>query len=615
MHTRVSGFLFTLTFLFTFMISGCDAPSDPAGNTGKPVPATDTTTATENTQPVAKDAVASAHPLATDAGMEILAQGGNAFDAAIAVAAVLGVVEPYSAGIGGGGFWLVHKANDDRDIMIDAREKAPLAAHRDLYLDSDGNVDRNKATHTPLAAGIPGQPAAFVHLAENYGALPLAKSLEKAIQYARNGFTADEVYLGRARHKKDIFERYPESLKIFMNGGELKEGDRITQSDLANTLTLLAEQGFAGFYQGQLAQTLVDGVTQAGGIWSLEDLKNYNIVEREPVRATYGNATVISAAPPSSGGIAIAQMFQMLNNLRLEESSGVKRTHLLVEVMRRAYRDRAEHLGDPDFHKVPTDKLLDPIYNQGLVDNLSHNHATPSSDLPPAVPSPSGDNTTHISILDRHGNYVSATLSINTSFGTGFTVPGTGVLLNNEMDDFSAKPGSPNAYGLVGNEANAIEPGKRPLSSMTPSFMEMNTDQGKQIAILGTPGGSRIITMVFLGMLEAVAGKPPKDWVARPRFHHQYLPDTLFFEKDAFTEEEQAELAKLGHNLKELDRQYGNMHAILWHQENGKVQAAADPRNIGKASVAGETTEQTAPGAAGSSSATEETAAKQPADE
>ena len=586
------GFLSALCLWFCVMISGCDSPVETAGNE---TTATATTTASDTAAPTekqpaltAKDAVASAHPLATDAGMAILANGGNAFDAAIAVASVLGVVEPYSAGMGGGGFWLIHEAASGKNIMIDARETAPLAAHRDLYLDDNGEVDRDKATHTPLAAGIPGQPAAFVHLAERYGRLPLQASLEKAIAYARDGFTVDDIYLQRAERKREVFERYPESLRIFMNGGTLKAGDTITQSDLARTMTALAEQGMAGFYQGDVAEKLVQGVKEAGGIWSLEDLAKYRIVEREPIRAQYRNASIISAAPPSSGGIAIAQMFLMLKDLQLDGADPVQQTHLLVEVMRRAYRDRAEHLGDPDFHEVPVARLLDPLYNQSLVDNLSHNHATPSSDLPPAVPASSGDNTTHLSILDRYGNYVSATLSINTSFGTGFTVPGTGILLNNEMDDFSAKPGSPNAYGLVGNEANAIEPGKRPLSSMTPSFLELDTDKGKQVAILGTPGGSRIITMVFLGMLEAIAGKPPRDWVARPRFHHQYLPDKLFFEKDAFSEAEQSRLAALGHTLHELDRQYGNMHGILWKQQSGEVLAAADPRGIGTARVSGE---------------------------
>lgn len=571
-----------LAIAFSVVLSACDSPSQPSDTTQPANQAASQPTV------VAQDAVASAHPLATDAGKAILEQGGNAFDAAIAVAAVLGVVEPYSAGIGGGGFWLIHRASDGKNVMIDAREKAPMSAHRDMYLNAKGEVDRDKALRTPLAAGIPGQAAAFVHLAENYGALPLSESLTQAIHYAESGFPVDEVYLSRARHKQEVFQRYPESLKIFMNGGELKLGDRIQQQDLAKTLAALAEKGFAGFYQGDLAAKLVAGVQAGGGIWSLEDLANYQVVERKPIRIRYQNATIISAPPPSSGGIAIAQMFRMLNSLQLHNLDKTAKTHLLVEVMRRAYRDRAEHLGDPDFHQVPTEKLLDPIYNEGLVDNLSHNHATPSSDLRPAVPPPSGDNTTHISVLDRYGNYVSATLSINTSFGTGYTVPGTGVLLNNEMDDFSAKPGSPNAYGLVGNEANAIAPGKRPLSSMTPSMMELQTDTGDQVAILGTPGGSRIITMVFLGMLEALAGKPPSDWVSRPRFHHQYLPDKVFFEKDGFDKTTQQALSALGHELQEIDRHYGNMHAILWQKDSGKVMAAADPRHIGKAWVQGD---------------------------
>ncbi|MCG8316321.1 MAG: gamma-glutamyltransferase [Pseudomonadales bacterium] len=582
-HLHFSGRILATWILLSALalLSGCDSPNEPA--------ASDTDTPPKHSLIRSKNAVASAHPLATEAGMEILANGGNAFDAAIAVAAVLGVVEPYSAGIGGGGFWLIHRASDGKQVMIDAREKAPLAASREMYLNTQGDVDRDRATHTPLAAAIPGQAAAFVHLAEHYGALPLNKSLSAAIGYAKQGFTADPVYVARAEGKLEVFQRYPESLNILMNGGSLKTGDRIQQKDLGDTLSLLAKQGFDGFYKGERAQLMVASVRAAGGIWSLEDLAGYQVVEREPIKVAYQNAVIVSAPPPSSGGVAIAQMFNMLSHLNLSHRDEIQRTHLMVEVMRRAYRDRAEYLGDPDFHPVPLDKLLDARYNESLIDNLSHNHATLSSDLKPAVSPPSGDNTTHISILDKDGNYVSATLSINTSFGSGFTVPGTGILLNNEMDDFSAKPGSPNAYGLIGNEANAIEPGKRPLSSMSPSFVELSDAQGnRHIAILGTPGGSRIITMVFLGMLEAIAGKPPKDWVARPRFHHQYLPDKLFFEDHAFNEAQQTRLQALGHQLHPIARRYGNMHGILWNQNSGEVLAAADPRNLGKAMVEGE---------------------------
>ncbi|PIE41855.1 MAG: gamma-glutamyltransferase [Gammaproteobacteria bacterium] len=569
---------FWIVILCAWLVAGCDQQaSETAQTTTPPV--------------IAQDAIASAHPLATQAGMQILANGGNAFDAAIAVAAVLGVVEPYSAGIGGGGFWLIHRASDGKEVMIDAREKAPMAAHRDLYLNDANQVDRDKATNTPLAAGIPGQAAAFTHLAQHYGKLPLQASLAQAIEYAQHGFPADQLYVDRVQRKLAILQRYPESLKIFANGGQLEQGDIIRQTDLANTLTALAEQGFAGFYKGQVAQDLVAGVTANGGIWTLEDLAGYNIVERQPIRTrfTYNNqpVTLISAPPPSSGGIAIAQMFNMLSHLDLTPLNEVQQTHLIVEAMRRAYRDRAEHLGDPDFYPVPVEKLLNPTYIESLIDNLSHTHATASSDLAPAAPPPSGPNTTHLSVLDRYGNYVSATLSINLSFGSGFTVAKTGVLLNNEMDDFSAKPGSPNAYGLVGNAANAIEPGKRPLSSMTPSFMEFGEPGKQQIAILGTPGGSRIITMVFLGMLEALNGKPPEAWVARPRFHHQYLPDRLFFEEDAFSEQAQAGLTALGHQLHPIKRKYGNMQGILWDTANHHVSAASDPRNIGLAQVAG----------------------------
>ena len=524
-------------------------------------------------------AIASAHPLATQAGHEVLGQGGNAFDAAVAVSAALAVVEPYGSGIGGGGFWLLHRASDGREVMLDGRERAPLDAHRDLYLNDKGEVIPGLSIDGPLAAGIPGEPAALVHLSQHYGKLPLKISLAPAIRLAREGFAVDEHYRRMAGWRLEALKRYPASAAIFLHDGELPQvGHKIVQPDLADTLQLLADKGKAGFYAGELAQRLVAGVKAAGGIWRLEDLSEYKVVEREPIRGSYQGLRITSAAPPSSGGVALVTMLNILQGFNLPAVQEPLRTHLIVEAMRRAYRDRADYLGDPDFVDIPVDALTHPWYAAGLARDIQMHRATPSLGN---TSTEKGRDTSHFSILDAEGNRVAATLSINYPFGSCFTVEGTGVLLNDEMDDFSASPGVPNVYGLVGGEANAIAGGKRMLSSMSPTFVE----DGGRVAILGTPGGSRIITMLLLGILEMSEGKGVGAWVERPRFHHQYLPDQVQFEGDAFSEQLREQLSVMGHTLKPLESRYGNMQAILWDKRAGRVQAASDPRGIGKAEI------------------------------
>ena len=527
-------------------------------------------------------AVASAHPIATAAGHKILAQGGNAFDAAIAVSATLAVVEPYGSGIGGGGFWLLHRAKDQFEVMIDGREKAPAAAHRDMYLDEQGNVQKKLSLNGPLAAGIPGEPAALAHIAQHYGKLPLSQSLAPAIRAARKGFEVSPRYRKLAGFRLKAMQADPTTANIFLHQSEIPAlGHLIKQPELAHTLERLANHGKAGFYQGPIAKALVKGVRQAGGIWSEQDLKDYQVVERAPIQATINGLRISAAAPPSSGGIALVTMLNILSSYDLSQYSDAQQTHLIVEAMRRAYRDRAQHLGDPDFIDIPVAQLTHPFYADGLRNSLRLDRATASTELPGYHLQQDGRDTTHFSILDAEGNRVAATLSINYPFGAAFTPKGTGVLLNDEMDDFSAKPGIPNAYGLVGAEANAIAPGKRPLSSMTPTFLETDT----QVAILGSPGGSRIITMVLLGALEFMQNKPVNDWVSRPRFHHQFLPDSIQFEPNALDKETQQTLTGLGHKFKPMTRQYGNMQAILWDKQNSKVTAASDPRGEGLAEV------------------------------
>jgi len=527
-------------------------------------------------------AVASAHPQATAAGMDILSAGGNAFDAAVAVSAALAVVEPYSSGIGGGGFWLLHRASDGKQIMIDGRERAPLAAQRDLYLDEQGDVVPRLSMDGALAAAVPGEAAALVHLAEKYGLLPLAKSLAPAIQLAETGFEVDARYRRMAGFRQQVMQRYASSAKIFLHAGEVPAvGSVIRQADLAQTLRTLASKGRNGFYAGDVADRLVAGVRAEGGVWALEDLRQYRVVEREPVTFQYRNLRIVSAAPPSSGGVALATMLHILEAYDLARLDDADRAHVITEAMRRAYRDRAQYLGDPDFVAVPLQRLLHPWYAAGLRASIRADRATPSASLPGAVSSVGGADTSHFSVLDREGNRVAATLSINYPFGSGYVVPGTGVLLNDEMDDFSAKPGVPNAYGLVGAEANAIEPGKRPLSSMSPTFVE--SDEG--VAVLGTPGGSRIITMVLLGILDLDEGHKPQSWVSLPRFHHQFLPDMIQYEPGAFSQPVLEALEARGHHLEPLDNEYGNMQVIYWDYKNSRVEAASDPRGVGSAQV------------------------------
>ena len=523
-------------------------------------------------------AVASAHPLASEAGIAILDQGGNAFDAAVAVSAALGVVEPYGSGLGGGGFFLLHRADDDRRVLIDGRETAPGAADEDMYLDGDGEPIPGASRNGPLAAGIPGLPAALVHLAENYGRLSLAESLAPAIRYAEEGFPAHSWHVRRLERRGPSMNEA--AREVFLPGGEIpEEGGLIKQPDLGATLRTLAREGHNGFYRGPVARKLVEGVQRDGGIWSAEDLASYRVIEREPLMGTYRGVTIVTTPPPSAGGVALINMFNMLSGFDLESVDRVTRTHLLTEVMRRVYRDRAQYLGDPDFVPVPLELLLHPFYAAGQRASLRIDRATPSSSLPGIQPAGTGAGaqTSHFSVLDIEGNTVAATQSINFSYGSGYVAPGTGVLLNNEMDDFSMKPGLPNGYQLLSADANRIQPGKRMLSSMTPTIL--STEDGA--AILGTPGGSRIITMVFLASLAWIEGADATAMAANPRFHHQYFPDRILLEPDALTGEEQAALESMGHTLT-VDRQpLGNLQIVTWDRRTGAVDAASDPRGIG----------------------------------
>jgi gamma-glutamyltranspeptidase/glutathione hydrolase len=525
-----------------------------------------------------KAAIASAYPLASDAGKEILAKGGNAFDAAVAVAAALAVVEPSSSGLGGGGFFLIRRASDGHEVMIDLREMAPAAAHRDMYLDKEGNVVPGLSRDSALSAGIPGEPAGMAHLARKYGKLPLGVSLAPAIKLAREGFPLYTRLRGGMEFKKNAFLKTPDAARVFLVNGEVPPlGHVIRQPELADTLELLAKQGADGFYKGPFARKLADGVRRLGGIWTAEDLANYKVVEREPVIGHYRGARIVSGSPPTSGGVALVDALNILEGYDLGAVDKVTRTHLIVEAMRRVHRDRAVYLGDPDFTPVPIARLTNPDYAAGQRASIRMDRATPS-DMLPGVDAPSpGPSTTHFSVIDATGNMVAATITLNFFFGSGLMAPGTGILLNNQMDDFSAKPGVPNGFQLIGGDANAIAPKKRPLSSSTPTFVMAP----KGTMILGSPGGSYIIGMVLLGTINYMDGMNAQEVVSAPRFHHQFSPDVLQFETGALTPEETAELEKRGHKLREGTRRWGNMQAVVWDYASGKVEAASDPRGAG----------------------------------
>lgn len=528
-------------------------------------------------------AIASAHTLATQAGLQMIREGGNAFDAAVAVSAMLSVVEPISSGIGGGGFFLLHDAKTGRDVFVDAREIAPESATPAAYLDEKGELDRDRATNGPWSAGIPGLPAALVHLSEKYGRLPLSKTLAPAIRVARDGFEVyprlEKGYGGR----RAVMERYRGTREVFLaDGSPPKTGETLRQPDLARTLEGLAAQGFDGFYRGDVARRLLAAVKEEGGRWTAAELAGYRVREREPLRFEYRDWAITTAPPPSSGGVALAEMLQMLEGWDLAALEPARRTHLLVESMRRAYRDRTIFLGDPDFVKVPVERLTSPAYAAGWRASIHPDKALPS-ELLSGQPAPLEDEeTTHFSIIDSQGNRVSATQTINLVYGSGMVAPGTGVLLNNEMDDFALKPGTPNAFGVMGFEANAPKPGKRMLSSMTPSWIESDA----KLAVLGAPGGSRIITQVLLGILAYDAGMSAQQVAALPRIHHQWLPDAISAEPGALGPEVIAALKSMGHTVNAGESTWGNLQTVAWDKQAGTLSGGTDPRNpVGEAAV------------------------------
>ena len=511
--------------------------------------------------------VVSAHTLATKAGIDMLKAGGNAFDAAAATTLALGVVEPGSSGLGGGGFFLLYIAKENRYVMIDARETSPqLAGHGEVYK-SRSSIDGSQS------AGVPGIAAGVDHLVSRYGLLNRDRITRPAIVLARDGFEVSGRLQGMLRWRGKAFN--DTAKHIFLDHHIIK------QAALAETLERFAKGGAEEFYRGETAGRLVADMKRDGGLIRETDLAAYRIVEREPVSFDYQGVKVISAALPSSGGLTLAHIFGQLKSDDLKSLGKADRKHLLIEAMKRAYRDRNQYLGDRDYVQIPKD-YLEAQRLQHLRDSIEMKQATASKGF--AEPAGNGTDTTHFSIIDAEGNMVSATLSINYGFGSAYVSPSTGILLNDEMDDFATQPGKPNAYGLVQGKANAVAPGKRMLSSMTPTFVI----GPKRTFIVGTPGGSRIISMVLLAATGFMLDETdPKQWVDAPRYHHQFLPDVVQYEQGAFSADVADSLRKRGHQLKVMNRQYGNMHAILWQRQTGKLTGIADHRGEGKVGSVG----------------------------
>lgn len=522
--------------------------------------------------------VVTAHPEATRIGLDVLRSGGNAVDAAVAVQFALCVSFPYAGNIGGGGFMVLRMA-DGQATTLDFREKAPAAASRDMYLDSAGNVVPRLSSRGHLSAGVPGSVDGMVRAHAQYGTLPWARLVQPAIDLAEGGYVVTAHQADWLNKQKEEFQQYnPDSSYYLVKPGDLQwqEGERIVQPDLAATLKRIRDQGRAGFYEGETAALLLDEMRRGRGIITQADLDAYAAQWRAPVTGEYDDYRILSMGPPSSGGIVLLQMLGMVEEAPLDQwgLSDPRTYHRMVEAERRAFADRAEFLADPDYWDVPTEALLDEEYARRRMTSFDPAKAGDSDATGHGEPLKEGTETTHYSILDPMGNAVSITTTINSPYGSKVWVKGGGFLLNNEMDDFSAKPGVPNIYGLVGNEANAICAGKRMLSSMTPTIIEK---EGKVFMIVGTPGGSTIITSVFQCFLDvAEHGMTMQEAVDRPRFHHQWLPDKISIEPGALPWHVYAALSAIGHAI-EPRGPIGRVDAILVHPD-GRLEGAADPR-------------------------------------
>jgi len=523
--------------------------------------------------------VSSAHPLASQVGIDVLKMGGNAFDAAIAVHFTLSVVYPQAGNLGGGGF-VVYRLENGENGSLDFREKAPNKSSRDMYLtESDGEliVSNNKSRLGHLASGVPGSVDGMVELYDKFGSLDWEELINPSIEYANKGFNITEKQSVGLNNVKESLTKVNNKPIAFLKETKWKEGDLLIQKELAQTLTRIKNNKRDGFYIGETADMIVKEINEGGGIITHEDLKNYNSIWRDPIIGYYKSHKIISMGPPSSGGIALLQLLHGANQHNVESMAhnGTEYINTLTELESRVYADRASYLGDEDFYNVPKKSLIDKSYLDNKFNKIDKEVKTISSNIQSgSIQINESDETTHFSIIDKFGNAVAITTTINSSFGSKVVVDGAGFLLNNEMDDFSIKPGFPNMFGLVGGEANAIEPNKRMLSSMTPTIVEKNN---KPYLIVGTPGGSTIITSVFQTILNVIDfDMGMQEAVDANRFHHQWLPDALIVEKNTLSEEIKNSLNKLGHKIVERNS-IGRMDCILI-REDGSLEGGADKR-------------------------------------
>jgi gamma-glutamyltranspeptidase/glutathione hydrolase len=530
--------------------------------------------------------VSSQNAHASEVGARVLADGGSAVDAAVAVGFALAVTLPRAGNLGGGGFMLVHDAGSDETVAIDYREAAPRRAGRDMFLDEDGNVDKDKARFSHLSAGVPGTVAGLWRAHQDYGKLPWKRVVEPAIRLARDGFEVTYDLAGLLASRKDRLCRFEAACRYFYKpGGEPYEpGERLMQPDLADSLQAIAEYGPDAFYKGQIADKIVREMEKGGGFVDAESLAAYEPVVRDPARGTYRGYEVLTMPPPSSGGIHIVQMLNILENFPIAELGfgSADAIHVLAETARLAYADRSKHLGDPDYYDVPSDWLMSKAYAQRLAATIDMKRARPSSEVAPGVPpARESPDTTHFSVMDREGNVVSNTTTLNFSFGSGIAVAGGGFLLNNEMDDFSAKAGVPNAFGLLGGEANEIAGGKRPLSSMTPVIV---LDDGDAWFATGSPGGSRIITTVLQMVVNVIDHDMNiAEAEAAPRMHHQWYPDLLQLES-GFSPDTIRILEARGHQIAATQWSMGSLQTVAF--KDGVFRGSSDPRRPNAASIA-----------------------------
>ena len=524
---------------------------------------------------VEKGGVVSANPYASEAGNSILLAGGNAIDAAITTQFALAVTFPLGGNIGGGGFMVI-RMKDGQTASLDYREMAPSGASKDMYLDENGNFLDSLSRYGGLASGVPGSVAGMVEAHKKYGTKPFAELVAPAIKLAKEGYPITKLEANRLNKSKRIIQEFNRAPVAFVKDEPWKAGDTLRQPDLAATLTQIANKGFDGFYKGKIAQAIVDEMNATNGIITMEDLANYKAIWRKPVQGYYRDYQVIAMPPPSSGGVTLMQLLETVEAFRMD-TMGIHSTsamHLMVEAERRVYADRATHLGDMDFYPVPMDGLLDSAYIHARMPVIPEK-ATPSEKIKAGHPKErEHEQTTHFSVVDQFGNAVATTTTINSLYGSKVVVKDGGFFMNNEMDDFSAKPGVPNQFGLIGNEANAIAPGKRMLSSMTPTILAKD---GKWFMVLGSPGGSTIITSVFQTVVNVTEfGKTGTESVATGRFHHQWRPDTIFIEKNVFEPSVLDELRAIGHIIIERSN-IGAVDAIF-RSADGNIELVADPR-------------------------------------